>query len=117
VQKGNRKKRYVFTSLERTLPLFIESIGFNPYEEEFYRPEGYPYFHWLHSVKGEGNITFSGLQYLLKPGNGVFLTPFTPHSYTADGKKWTTLYVTFGGAAVDAILDSLNIITSIRIME
>ncbi|PPA69640.1 AraC family transcriptional regulator [Jeotgalibacillus proteolyticus] len=103
------KKRYVFTSLEKTLPLFIESIGYNPYELSFSRPDGYPYFHWLQTVEGEGTVTFSGQNSTLKAGNGVLLMPFTPHSYSPSNDKWSTMYLTFGGAAVDAILDSLEI--------
>lgn len=106
---NNLKKRYVFSSLDKTLPLFIESIGFNPYEENFTRPEGYPYFHWLQSVEGEGRVMFSGQEVFLKPGNGVLLTPHTPHSYYPAGSQWTTMYVTFGGTASEMILTSLQI--------
>lgn len=103
------KKRYTFSTHEKPLPLFIESIGFNPQEEDFARPEGYPYYHWLQTIAGEGCFSFNGEEYLLSPGKGIFLTPFTPHSYYTTGEKWSTLYVTFGGAAVNEILDSLEI--------
>ncbi len=53
----NVKIRYTFSSIEKTLPLFIESIGYNPQEEDFARPEGYPYYHWLQTL--EGVETFS----------------------------------------------------------
>lgn len=103
------KKRYIFSSLEHQLPLFIESIGYNPQEEDFARPEGYPYFHWLQTIDGEGVFTVSGKEYVLTTGQGLFLTPFTPHSYYTTGEKWTTIYVTFGGSIAEAILNSLEL--------
>jgi len=103
------KIRYTFSSFEKTLPLFIESIGFNPQEEDFARPEGYPYFHWLQTVEGEGIFSFSGEKHILSPGKGILLTPFTPHSYYASHYKWSTLYITFGGAAAESILNSLDL--------
>ncbi|PPA69635.1 AraC family transcriptional regulator [Jeotgalibacillus proteolyticus] len=107
--KDKLKKRFVFSSLDRTLPLFIESIGYNPFEENFTRKRGYPYFHWLQSVEGEGKILFSGQEVPLQPGNGVLLTPFTPHSYYPLQPQWTTMYLTFGGTASKQILTSLEI--------
>ncbi|AWB43771.1 AraC family transcriptional regulator [Paenibacillus sp. CAA11] len=106
------KIRYTFSGQERPLPLFVESIGYNPREEDFARPEGYPYFHWLQTVKGEGKFTFSGEEYTLGQGTGILLMPFTAHSYYSTGEEWSTLYVTFGGAAVDSILHALEIAAS-----
>ncbi|UFT99293.1 AraC family transcriptional regulator [Radiobacillus kanasensis] len=103
------KIRHTFSSIEKSLPLFIESIGFNPQEEDFARPEGYPYYHWLQTIKGTGTFSLSGEKYVLTPGKGIFLTPFTPHSYHTTGSKWSTLYVTFGGSSVDSILNSLEL--------
>lgn len=103
------KIRYTFSSFDKSLPLFIESIGYNPQEEDFARPEGYPYFHWLQTVKGEGTFSFSGERHLLTPGRGIFLTPFTPHSYYSTHTEWSTLYITFGGASAESILNSLDI--------
>lgn len=103
------KKRYTFLSMGHPLPVFIDSIGYNPREEDFARPEGYPYYHWLQTVNGEGIFSFGSEDYLLRPGKGILLTPFTPHTYYSNGDKWSTLYVTFGGSVATAILNSLNI--------
>ncbi|WP_347551418.1 AraC family transcriptional regulator [Pseudalkalibacillus hwajinpoensis] len=105
----NVKIRHTFSSFEKNLPLFIESIGYNPQEEDFARPEGYPYFHWLQTIDGEGTFSFLGQDYLLTPGKGILLTPFTRHSYRMTGTRWSTLYMTFGGASIDSILNSLEI--------
>lgn len=103
------KIRHTFSSGDKTLPLFIESIGYNPQEEDFARPEGYPYYHWLQTVDGVGTFSISGEKYVLTPGKGILLTPFTPHSYYTTGSKWSTLYLTFGGASADSILNALEI--------
>ncbi|MFB5267734.1 helix-turn-helix domain-containing protein [Paenibacillus enshidis] len=104
-----KKIRYTFSGQEKPLPLFVESIGYNPQEEDFARPEGYPYFHWLQTVEGEGVFSFSGEEYTLGKGAGILLMPFTEHSYYSMGDAWSTLYVTFGGASADSILNALEI--------
>lgn len=100
--------RSVFNSLERSLPLYIETIGYSAWERIFNRPDGYPYYHWLHTLEGEGSFEFAGSSLSLTAGKGVLLTPFTPHSYYPVSDRWSTVYITFGGAAVAAILDSLE---------
>lgn len=100
--------RYAFTSLERSLPLFIETIGYSAWERIFNRPDGYPNYHWLQTLEGEGGFEFLGERISLTPGKGVLLTPFTPHSYYPVSNRWSTVYITFGGAAVSAILDTLE---------
>ncbi|MFA9560214.1 AraC family transcriptional regulator [Evansella sp. AB-rgal1] len=104
-----KKVRYTYITVEDTLPLFVESVGFNPQEQDFTRPEGYPYYHYLQTVEGEGNFTFNGKEYSLPKGRGVLLKPYEPHSYYTTGKKWSTIYVTFGGASVVSILDTLKL--------
>lgn len=103
------KKRYIFSASENSLPLYIESIGYNPQEEDFARPEGYPYYHWLQTVDGEGVFTFNREEHKLSKGQGILLLPFTPHSYFTYGEKWSTIYMTFSGAAVEEIMVSLDI--------
>lgn len=105
---GDDNIRNVFTSVERSLPLFIETIGYSAWERIFDRPDGYPYYHWLQTLEGEGSFEFQGGQVMLTPGKGVLLTPFTPHRYFPVSDRWSTVYVTFGGAAASAILDSLD---------
>jgi len=104
--------RYVFSSMERWIPLFLESIGYSAWERVFERPEGYPYYHWLHTLEGEGRFELLGETVKLTKGQGVLLTPFTPHSYYPASDRWSTIYITFGGSAASAIMESLNMNTS-----
>lgn len=105
---SNENIRFVFKSLERSLPLYIETVGYSAWERIFNRPDGYPYYHWLHTLEGEGVFEFSGTEISLSAGKGALLTPFTPHSYYPVSDRWSTAYITFGGVAVSAILDSLE---------
>jgi AraC family transcriptional regulator of arabinose operon len=100
--------RCIFNSVERMLPLYIETIGYSAWERIFNRPDGYPYYHWLHTLEGEGCFEMVGESYSLTAGKGVFLTPFTPHSYYPVSDRWSTVYMTFRGAAAGAILDALE---------
>ncbi|BBH21727.1 hypothetical protein Back11_30720 [Paenibacillus baekrokdamisoli] len=102
-------RRFLFKLGEFELPLYIESIGLNPDQETTIRPKGYPVFHWLQTLDGEGEFELSGRRFSLPPGNGSLLFPGVPHSYTAKEKKWTTLYVTFGGSIAASMLASLGI--------
>ncbi|KAB8137699.1 AraC family transcriptional regulator [Gracilibacillus oryzae] len=107
----NVKKRFTFSNSENPLPLYIESIGYNPQELDFHRPEGYPYYHWLQTIKGEGLIELQNQTFSLPVGKGILLTPYTPHAYYSDhqaGGLWQTYYITFTGAAIDPILNSLD---------
>lgn len=102
--------RYMFTLGEYDLPLYMDSIGFNPDQESVDRSKGYPNFHWLQTIEGEGEFLLNGRRYSLPPGSGSMLFPGVPHSYAAkSGKKWSTLYVTFGGELAASMLASLGI--------
>lgn len=110
---GDENIRCVFNSLERSLPLYIETIGYSAWERIFARPDGYPYYHWLHTLSGEGSFEiWGGERFSLTAGKGILVTPFTPHSYSPISDRWSTVYITFGGVAAPAILDTLDMNTS-----
>ncbi|SDX67756.1 AraC family transcriptional regulator [Paenibacillus sp. CF384] len=107
---GQQRSRYMFTLGEYELPLYVDSIGINPDQEAVDRTKGYPCFHWLQTIEGEGEFELNGIKYSLPPGNGSLLFPDVPHFYTAKpGKKWATMYVTFGGVLAASMLASLGI--------
>lgn len=92
-----------------SVPFFMESIGYNPEQEEISRPEGHPCFHWLQTLEGEGEIHCEGHHILLPQQHGLLFFPHTPHSYQAKIKTWSTYYLTFEGAQVNSILSSLGL--------
>lgn len=110
ITDDGQMSRYMFKLGEHDLPLQIDSIGYNSEQEAIDRSKGYPFFHWLQTIEGEGEFQLNGRRYSLPPGSGSLLFPDVPHSYAAKvGRKWTTLYVTFGGSLAGAMLGSLGI--------
>lgn len=106
----DKKIRYTYTD-HHNVPIYLDSIGFNPRELDFERPEGYPYYHWLQTIDGEGVVTCIDQTIYLKKGEGLLLPPYTAHSYHPHydiTSTWSTVYATFGGQAVDTILDVLH---------
>lgn len=100
--------RYSFQKKDRSLPLFIDSIGHDWPQENTNRPTGYPYIHWLHTQNGKGRITIDNRVYELEENQGILIRANTPHRYEATTNEWQTAYFTFGGTLVDDILDKLN---------
>ncbi|QHW33860.1 AraC family transcriptional regulator [Paenibacillus rhizovicinus] len=106
-------RRYVAAATQaQTLPLYLESIGFNPAQEPIQRRNGYPLYHWLETVEGEGDVRFHGRALTLPPGSGILLMPGEPHEYRRSADIWRTRYVTFGGAAAPGMLESLGMSAS-----
>ncbi|MFD1955497.1 helix-turn-helix domain-containing protein [Paenibacillus thailandensis] len=102
--------RFVLSpSEEQPLPLTVESLGHNRDQEKVDRPQGYPLYHWIQTERGEGRIAYDDKTVSLPPGSGVLLIPHAPHRYAAvEGSGWETFYLTFGGSASEAILESLG---------
>jgi AraC family transcriptional regulator of arabinose operon len=89
---------------EQKLPLYIESVGHNDEQEKIVRDEGYPFYHWIQTVTGEGRISFAGKTQDLPVGTGVLLLPHISHAYEATQNQWSTQYLTFDGTMVKDIL-------------
>lgn len=111
-------RRFVFRpSGDHSLPLIVESIGFNPAQEKIARPDGYPLYHWIQTVNGAGTLTAGSGKHavdrigpiVLPPASGMLLFPGDAHAYEADGGNWSTLYLTFGGAAAAGIVEAFGI--------
>lgn len=109
------KKHILIPLNESKLPLFAETIGFNPAQENITRPNGYPYYHWIQTVNGLGSIMCQNQTINLPANSGVLILPHVAHSYKneqSDGSPWTTLYVTFDGMMVKEILITLGLYQS-----
>jgi AraC family transcriptional regulator, arabinose operon regulatory protein len=102
--------RYELTpSTEQRLPLYIESVGHNDEQEKIVRDEGYPFYHWIQTFAGGGQITIEGKVHELPIGTGVLLLPHISHAYQATQSHWATQYLTFGGTMVQDILLLINL--------
>jgi len=100
--------RYSFKNKDRSLPLFIDSIGYNWFQEDVSRPAGYPYVHWLQTYSGSGVVVIENQEILLTPGTGILINQDIPHTYHATSPEWRTGYFTFGGALISEITTILG---------
>lgn len=103
------RKQMMLTALDKKLPLYIETFGYNVSESEFNRPEGYHCYHWLQTTAGEGEFRFSGTKITLSTNEGILLKPHVPHFYTPLTQPWSTWYITFGGSQANSIISSLDL--------
>lgn len=98
--------RIVPASLAELLPLQLETIGINADQEVIERPNGYPYFHWLQTLKGEGELSMNGQTWKLTERSGILLAPDMPHRYEAKSPLWQTGYITFHGSLADKLVQA-----------
>lgn len=105
-------KQMMVTTLDRTLPIFIELMGWNEWQEEFVRPDGYHCYHWLQTTGGKGLFECSGKTITLSENQGVLLPPRVPHRYVTLTHPWSTWYITFNGNYAPFIVSSLGLATS-----
>ncbi|MFC4599235.1 AraC family transcriptional regulator [Cohnella hongkongensis] len=89
------------------LPLQMETIGINPEQEPIQRPEGYPCYHWLQTIEGEGELLTEDASYRLPERCGILLPPLSRHYYFAKGPVWKTYYVTFTGTSAARLASEL----------
>lgn len=85
------------------MPLTIESIGNNWSQDSVQRPNGFPYYHWLQTTKGEGKIWIDGQSFSIDNNKGILIAPFIPHNYYDNLSKWETSFVTFTGKLSSSI--------------
>jgi AraC family transcriptional regulator of arabinose operon len=103
------RRMFLLSLMDQQLPFYIESIGIMSKQDGIDRKEGYPYFHWLQTIDGEGEFNFANERFTLPSNQGVLLLPHIPHSYQACTSVWTTVYITFGGSQLQSILTSLGL--------
>lgn len=96
-------------------PLAAETIGINPAQENIARMNGYPCFHWLQSLSGEGRAHFAGRTVAMPPNTGLLLFPGDPHGYESVGGVWRTAYVTFAGTLAAELLAGLGMPSSVLV--
>jgi AraC family transcriptional regulator of arabinose operon len=106
------KRRFLVHTPEQPVPFYIESIGYNPMQENVIRHEGYPCCHWLQTASGEGEVTFNGQSVTLPKQHGLLLLPNVPHRYQAKTGAWATHYLTFAGLQVQSMMTALGIYSS-----
>lgn len=80
-------------------PFSLESIGNYWVQEPVQRQNGYPYFHWLQTEAGIGEVWIADTLVSLRAGQGILIAPFVPHRYAPQHyPKWVTNFATFDGS-------------------
>lgn len=100
--------RHSFSQKIRSLPLFVDSLGYQWQQESIKRPKGYHYVHWLHTQKGEGIVEINKKKYFLAENTGILINEKVPHNYYALSDDWTTAYFTFGGVLIQDMMSLLH---------
>ncbi len=104
--------RIVLSPLQnKTMPIYAESIGYNHEQEKMVRTNGYPIYHWLQTLSGEGRFSFEGSTTYLNENSGILLSPHVPHAYQAQSKNWQTVYLTFGGKMLEDLFTYIGLKT------
>lgn len=96
----------LITRLNSSLPLSGETIGYHWHQSSVKRPQGYPFYHWLQTETGMGKVLIGQDHFVLKPQEGLLISPFVAHSYYPDG-NWQTAFLTFSGALASEIVNYL----------
>lgn len=91
------------------MPVYLTSVGLGP-QSPVERPSGFPDFHWLHTLEGEGMVELEGDTRLLGRGEGFLMFPDVPHRYSPQG-PWETMWFTFHGEPVFRFLDTWGLRT------
>lgn len=85
-------------------PFSVDSIGSHWEQPTVSRPTGYPYYHWLQTESGVGEIFLEGKKIVLKQGQGILIAPFVPHQYFSHRSSiWITSFATFNGSLANEI--------------
>lgn len=66
-------------------------------QERIHRPHGHPYYHWLQTEQGCGNVSVNANEISLEKGQGIFISPFVPHAYWRTAPTWHTSFFTLTG--------------------
>lgn len=103
--------RYSFKNKDRSLPIYIDSIGYDWDQEAINRPKGYPYVHWLQTHEGRGIVELKDRKIILEKGQGILINQEVPHRYEKDSSStsWKTSYFTFGGSLIKEMTMVLGI--------
>ena len=94
---------------ELALPIYLTSVGHRP-QFPVDRPQGFPDFHWLHTVKGRGIVELAGQIRTVGPGQGFLMFPGVPHRYEP-ADEWDTMWLTWNGSAISLFMSTWELTT------
>ena len=68
-----------FRNTPVSAPFMFESLGNHWNQVNIFRPDGYPYYHYLQTEKGTGRIEVCGKFYTLGANEGILIAPGAPY--------------------------------------
>ena len=101
-------KQFLFTDFQKCgveFPFVLRGMGLFHPQEPIDRKDGMPLVQWIQCVEGRGRMLLDGKEYDVNPGQGIFLHPNVPHSYSAVDFPWTVHFLCFEGYAVEKLLE------------
>jgi AraC family transcriptional regulator of arabinose operon len=99
----------VMTEMELRLPVYVTGAGGWNNQNRMSREQGFPDYQWIQVLGGSGQLTAGGKTYTVNQGQGMLLFPHVMHEYGPLTEPWTVRWVTFNGACMASLLDSMHI--------
>jgi AraC-like DNA-binding protein len=102
----------VMTEMELRLPVYVTSAGGWHNQNLMSREHGFPDYQWIQSLNGSGRLAVGGKTYTVHKGQGMLLFPHVAHEYEPLTTPWSVRWVSFNGACMASLLDSMHFTTS-----
>lgn len=90
----------VLTENEKRYPFYITSLGLFWLEFSVDRPQGFPDYQFVFSVKGSGKLEINQKTYDIPSGSVMCLKANQAHSYHCDSREWITHWISFNGPGI-----------------
>ncbi|MCH4169715.1 MAG: helix-turn-helix domain-containing protein [Lactobacillus sp.] len=89
-------------------PFMVEKIDQQWQQSAVAQPEGKPYYQWLQSDVGQGELTIEDQQITLQPGQGILINLNVSYAYHSATPIWQTSRLSFGGTAIEDLIPALH---------
>lgn len=97
------------TEMEMRLPVYVTGAGGWHNQNTMKREQGFPDYQWIQVLNGAGQLTVGEKNYMVHKGQGMLLFPGVMHEYEPITQPWTVRWVTFNGASMASLLDSMQV--------
>ncbi|MGO4183793.1 AraC family transcriptional regulator [Paenibacillus sp. MCAF9] len=102
----------ILTETDKSLPVYLTSIGHWSDQEPIDRPNGYPHFQWLQVISGSGELHVGDQQMTVRAGQGFCLFPNEQHQYFSIQAPWEIIWMSFRGDLSDKLFRQAGITQS-----
>lgn len=99
-----------FSDNEFPLLFQLYGLGINHIQEPIQRLEGVPFCQWIQCIKGSGRVYLNQQEFILNPGQGMFIYPNEPncyHSY-ANSENWVVNFICFKSHVINELFKNTS---------